>query len=201
MEGITAYHGTCWEHPLVPTREEAELAAFEAPDLVHDACGLGALFFSDEPNVASLFADERRVDEQTHLPVMLVARLTPRAVFQHDLDVSDPRVKVGESSYHVLDDRPALYEALRRAGYQAFIMRNDYSFRGLLGSDIAIFDPACVEITGVRVYRHEGWSEPMSIAQAREHFVERVLDPLSATPAEDWERTRGEDRAVAGMGF
>jgi len=170
MRTIRVYHGSFWEVPLLPTPEGIAAATF-AEEFDTKKSELGAVFFSDRPEIAEFFSDIRTTDPEMQMQVMIVGQMTSDRVFEYTFSAHRPQVDYAGATFRIPEDRAALHEVLSADGYDAFVMRGDYQFDGGEADDIAVLNPGCVQVLGVCMI-HDGHRSPVIPAnQARDAFL------------------------------
>lgn len=166
-----AYHGTVLERPLIPTEEFFEKdSVFEG--VSSDMNELNAFFVSQNEAVCEFFSDRKVFDEENQMQAVIKTETTIHRILEADFKIGRTVEYDGVNyNYQCNDERIKLFNQLRKDGFQAFVMRNDYEFEGEgLGDDIAIFDPSCVVCTEARLKINGAWTEYMPIELAKVKF-------------------------------
>ena len=122
---------------------------------------------------------------------MIRLNIDAERILEHEFSLSNRQVEYNGEFFDYTDneDRANLYSNLKRDGYQVFIMKNDYngSSEDSQGNDIAVLDASCASSKDVKLKIGEHWTPFMSIAQARERFVQWSLDSNSSDYRDDAE--------------
>lgn len=156
---LTTYHGTFWD------KEEE----FERPSVSYS--DLEAIFVSNGQPVAETFSSYHGSDpEEGSVFVVMRGTTTLREPFTYDpVSASSPWVEVSEDEeeFHIANDREELFDALRRGGYDACIVKDNYPE----GDDIALFDDEAFDVEDYSLsFDGKTWSEWMSFEEALEYF-------------------------------
>lgn len=129
---ITAYHGTFWERG----------SEFLSPSSSFN--DLAAVFVSNSKEVARTFSRYHDPDENS-LFVVMKCHVILSSPFVYDPQSASGlwiRISGDGGEYHISNDREDLFAALRNAGYDAFIVKNNYPD----GDDIACFYDSSISV-------------------------------------------------------
>lgn len=164
---ITTYHGTFWDQD-----EE-----FERPSTSYS--DLEAVFVSNGQAVAERFSDYHGADpEEGSVFVVMRGTTTLQSPFIYDpATTPSPWVEVSEDEdeYHIANDREDFFDALRRHGHSACVIKDNYPE----GDDIALFDEEAFDVEDYKLsFDGKSWSDWMSFDEALAYFENgRMLDP------------------------
>jgi len=196
---ITAFHGTCWNQPLLPSEEEYLSSAF-AEGISPDHSDVGAVYFSESSAVGDFFADHRHADPELQLRVMIEARINLGKTLTERLDPTHPVIRFDGDDYYIPDDRAELHKNLADQGYQGLIVLDDYRFGESPANDIAVFDTSCIQVIGVRVKENEIWTPTLPISLARTQFQSWCESPRS-TIVDPFDYQEEEIEELSGIEF
>ena len=79
---------------------------------------------------------------------------------------------------------------MKEAGYDGFVMTDDYSYHGTPGQDVAAFEPESFVAKRVMLKINDSWSPWMEIEQARKVFT-KWANSAYMEPSVDDELTLG----------
>lgn len=181
---FTGYHGTRWERPLMGTSKDDIESATHFDDLDPLQSDFNAVFFSDNIDVAKTFAEIRSFDEENDMQVIIESEVSLKNILAIKFEM-DKDIEFQGGQYTIPHDRPALYSAMKTAGYDGFVMTDDYSYHGTPGNDVAVFDTESFEAKRVMMKINDSWTPWMDIDQARKVFSRWAKESgLEATPDE-----------------
>lgn len=169
---VTAYHGTAWELPLFGGREAFdESMIFDGlqPDPESD---LGAVFFSDALPVTDFFGERKVADPDTFVQATLRGTVNTSNIYQCRMG-SHGLVTLNNTQYDFSCEiqRAALYRAAREAGYDGFMLVDEYRHATDSGSDIAMFSDRAFVVESARLKVGNHWTGWMSREKALSAFV------------------------------
>ncbi len=187
MKPVHLYHGTVWDRPFDLTAHPVD------PFIVYDNISaehndLGVFFVSDNDKVSEFFSEIKQFDDENQIQ----ACVSYRAVLDNALEL---RCEAGRSvsfngggyDYSCNESRKELYSLAREFGYDALVMKNDYtSACGEPGDDIAVFNTRILTPAQVKLKINQRWTHYQDINAAKSIFAKwaaRQLEPCSFEPA------------------
>lgn len=180
-----SYHGTRWERPLLMDDSDIEQASVYE-NLSCASSSLNALYTTDIEAVSQFFAENKVMDEENDLQVVIVGETRLRKPFIVEFEYggsvmfNDTRYVIEHPDMDVdgsQKTRKDLHEALRAEGYDAFIMRGDYQHLGKPADDVAILDDSAFVPEAVKIKLGNKWSNELPIEKARAVFKKWALSP------------------------
>lgn len=174
VNGITVYHGTVWDRDI----DEV----FFSPSAGYS--DFDVVYFSQSREVAERFAGMRASSSPEGIKVVLQGRLLLTAPSTFSGSARSPYHVVGDSEFHVGNDREELFLALQRARHDAFIIPGNYGDdQGQ--DDIAVFDDGLFSCETVIFCLEGQWTEAVPVDNAEEHFAEILATMAGPRPPDE----------------
>lgn len=182
LEG-TFYHGSKW---LVNKEKEVEESAFLSLD--QDYGSLGAVYISQEENVADWFVNYNKKDEVGIPVVFKFENVEVNKIFNLNKDrikeeyLNKKIFKYEGISYDVNRDREYYFRELEKQ-YNGVMVENNYpELNG--GDDIALFDEGLINdnLTEIKLFINNKWTDYMKPEEAVELYEKerkKILEPVS----------------------
>lgn len=173
MFTTTVYHGSAWEKPLLFDDKFIDNNLI-FNNLSTEKNELNVFFVSESEDVCEFFSDIKvEYDNNLFMQMMLEIKMSATKVFEQTFEF-DKEIEYKDKSYHYDNnfDRKELYAELKKDGYQAMIVNNDYkTINGMDGNDIAIIDESCVRSERVKLKINDTWTKYMSYQEAKLHYL------------------------------
>lgn len=189
LEG-TFYHGSKW---LVNKETEVEESAFLSLD--QDYGSLGAVYISQEENVADWFVNYNKKDEVGIPVVFKFENVEVNKIFNLNEDrikeeyLNKKIFKYEGVPYDVNRDREYYFRELEKE-YNGVIVENNYpELNG--GDDIALFDEGLINdnLTEIKLFINNKWTDYMKPEEAVELYEKERKNMLEITPKKRKRRT------------
>lgn len=165
---IEAYHGTAYDRPF-GFDEDSINEAMLFDQLASNHSELNAVYFSNNQHVCNFFGERKIVDPENQLQALVRVEIDASNVFQIDF-TPDQAIEYNGAVYEFPEERPSLYSALRKDGYQVVVTKGDYMENGEPADDIAVLDDSCISVKDVQMLFGENWTGWLSKDQAKRVF-------------------------------